>query len=283
MHVSVVIPWSARPELGITLPVNAALFAKHSAEVIVVNCGGSTETLDPLLHAPGLDTVRCVTLPGAPFNRSLAKNIGISCCTGDIVFFLDADILLESDVFRDMPALAKHRRVQKIRTVRESRPSHDPTLGYLDEQIVTHDIRFKNGGRAKLEFIVRGDGSRCGSGLLMVEKCHAVAVNGFNSELEGWGFEDIDFQLRLQAVLALQLVSAGDVVHLSHGDEQRGLAEGQSRDLEIRRNMSQCYGNYSRGNFQGSYSRDVEAWQDRLQISGPPSSGHNSAVRLVQP
>lgn len=73
---SVVIPWRNRPELARTLTANAEVFARHRAEVLIVNCGGDPDELSTLLRDQPIAELRQIYLPCGSFNWSLANNTG---------------------------------------------------------------------------------------------------------------------------------------------------------------------------------------------------------------
>jgi hypothetical protein len=262
---SVVIPWRDRPELKQTIAANASVFERHGAEVLVVNCGGDPDEVSALLRDPPVSRVRQIYLPGASFNRSLAGNIGASCGTGRYAFFLDADITLVSDVLRQAQVkLEREPCFVHVRTVYESRPEEAPALAFLKEVVYTRRLAFKNGQVARLRTRQGGDGSGGGPGLIAANRDHLVAVGGFNAALVDWGYEDADLQIRLQVVLSLARRSAGEVLHLTHGNEKRSTTQENLRD-GARRNEITCAGNYSRGLFQGTYLEDVRVWTPKLR------------------
>ena len=75
-ELSVIIPWSNRPEIKTTLDANGPLFGTRDVEVIVVNCGGDNSQLLELLRGPAVASLRCVELTATTFNKSLALNLG---------------------------------------------------------------------------------------------------------------------------------------------------------------------------------------------------------------
>jgi hypothetical protein len=65
---------------------------------MIVNCGGQQRILAELLAQQPVSNVRVVTLTGASFSKSLANNTGAVWGRGETLFFLDADIVLRTDV-----------------------------------------------------------------------------------------------------------------------------------------------------------------------------------------
>jgi glycosyltransferase involved in cell wall biosynthesis len=257
---SIIIPWRQRPELARTLAENAACFERHGAEVIIVNCGPADD-VEPLIRNISVSGLRHVVVPMPAFNKCLAHNLGVMSSTGRYLFLLDADIILCSDVIAQSRAiLARGRQCVNIRHVRESEPVHRGGLPGVKEMIETRDMTFIDGKKAQLRLFKRPDGSRAISGELLVSRSHFIGVGGFNSELQGWGHEDLDLMIRLQAAGGLSVRHVGTVMHLTHGDEKRNIKSG-SRLENNDSNRQVCFENYARGLYLGTYARDVEAWQ----------------------
>src|SRR5687768_1525399 len=72
MSVSVLIPWSNRADVAVTLARNAPVFDAHDADVIVVNCGGQVDTLTAILGEVGSSRIRIVDCRSPVFNKCRA-------------------------------------------------------------------------------------------------------------------------------------------------------------------------------------------------------------------
>jgi glycosyltransferase involved in cell wall biosynthesis len=257
-NVSVIIPWKDRPELKVTLAINARVFAQYDAEVIVANCGGDRVMVETFAEQADVPGLRHLFVPHASFNRSLAKNLGVHCSTGRILFFLDADIMLTTDVFASaLPLMESGDGFVQIRRVNESQPRVDPYMSFVAEKSEIQEFVLHDGRRAVIHCLKGSGGSRCGPGLMFLTREQVLAVNGFNSALHGWGFEDLDFQIRLQIATGATLRMTGEVTHLTHADDLRGANECQN-------NMIKCADQYRRANFAGTFDEDVRAWRDQV-------------------
>ncbi|MEU3146279.1 MULTISPECIES: glycosyltransferase [unclassified Streptomyces] len=103
--VSVVIPARcSQDELGLVMPRLAAAAAGCTSDVqIVVVDDGSTDDTAAVAAAGGAQVVSL----GATRGRSGARNAGLQVATGDVVVFLDSDMLVEPDF------LAEHLRLHE--------------------------------------------------------------------------------------------------------------------------------------------------------------------------
>jgi hypothetical protein len=88
-------------------------------------------------------------------------------------------------------------------------------------------------------------------------------VNGFNSQLVEWGWEDIDFLVRLRAAVGLRHESRGRAVHLGRAD---ATANRDAMRASENANFMRCLVNYHAGCFEGTYVEDVVAWASRVTL-----------------
>ena len=72
---------------------------------------------------------------------------------------------------------------------------------------------------------------------IFVTRNDFLAVDGMNSALAGWGFEDDDFLLRLQLGAGLRATAMGTVTHLTHDNPMRDL-NGKSVEEQIKLNYT---------------------------------------------
>jgi hypothetical protein len=269
--LSVLIPWCDRPEIRTTLAQNVPIFDRFGAEILILNCGGDIEQLKMLLSDVGsssLAGIRIADLFRPQFNRSYALNIGAHMGRSSKLFVLDADVLLNAELVRDALEILERPAFVTVEKVFESQPFDDlfdPDSSKLKPVSVvrTHfiDISLADGENIRIATFRRDevDGSRAGPGLMFLRKEHLIQVDGYNADLQYWGWEDLDLQVRLTKVLALEHREVGSVFHLSHGDGARALF-GKNAQSANRSNMGACCERYAQGNFRGTYSRDVQLW-----------------------
>jgi hypothetical protein len=250
--LSILIPWYERDELRSTLAANASAFLASNAEILILNCGGTSRRLRDLIVASELTGVRQLDIAVPRFNKSLALNIGLCHAISDTVFMLDADVILLDAI--PVQAMVE-RSFVTIEWVYESEPvaAQQPptrTNGILK-------LTFRDGSRVRHQLGHRDSlgNTRAGPGLLLAKKRDLLDISGYNSGLETWGWEDDDVLIRLQYVLARRRVQSGAALHLSHADTQRALSG--SRAESGQRNFIKCCRNYDKGLFTGTYHSDI--------------------------
>ncbi|MFB1483886.1 glycosyltransferase family 2 protein [Corallococcus sp. RDP092CA] len=277
--LSIVIPWKDRPELGVTLKRNRRFFTAHPYEVVVVNCGGSPALFREGLHAARFPGLRGVELPGTPFNKSLALNVGASDARADCLFFLDTDVVLKSDFLEAARERLGRKHFVTVDRVFESEPARERRESKLRELAYAVHFVDEQGREARVETnrVHLGDGSRSGPGMVLMRRKHFEAVNGMNSDLAGWGWEDLDLLVRLQLELGLTQRRHGDVLHLTHGDDRRDLA-GQTRAQSEHLNLARCMESYHQGHYWGTRVDDATTWKAR-QVAVAPAPVRGSAGR----
>lgn len=214
--VSVVIPARCgRDNLTLSLPrlTAAAAGCDGDVQVVVVN-DGSTDDTAAVAAAGGAQVVSLATSRGI----ARARNAGLRVATGDVVLFLDSDMLVEPDF------LAEHLRLHEAAndTVVAGGRRHMPP-GVTDPA---------DAG------VLRGDSREALLDLYSYNlACHAhpwsiaygcnvsvdrrlmerAAPDGFDESFVGWGIEDQEFAFRLARHGARWAYSrAASAAHLHH-------------------------------------------------------------------
>ncbi len=269
---SALIPWGDRADLVESLPRNGSLFERHGVEIVIVNLGGRFETLREIVRASGVPNVVTIDLPvtrvaphspvtWSEFNRSLCLNVAAMASRGQYLFMMDSDIVLQTDLFPESREhLATGTRFVSMERLIETNPKPPRNDGvdlscFLAEVIETRELVTKDGRRAVLRERCYS-GLRGSDGILLVRRDHMQAVGGMNSMLSGWGYEDSDFQMRLQLLLGLERIEVGTALHLTHPSGRN--------DASWQRNRLICARNYCAGEFHGTWDQDAERWASGL-------------------
>lgn len=267
--LTVVIPWNNRPELERTLAQNAPIFRHFGLSIIIVNCGGNHEDLNRLVSAAKAKAL-LIELPRVEFNKSLALNIGIDYSSSEYIFALDADMIVPPKTMNDCLNALESGQVLSIARARETHPRPDEAMPFgtnLCEIVHLQSVEFVWGNgqttSAPSYRTYLSDGSRGGQGQLLVRRDDLLAIEGYNSQLREWGFEDIDMLIRLQHGLNLKHREIGEVIHLSHDDSVRALRGDSRRECNLRNLRIACE-KYCKGNFKGSLSQDLSCHKKEL-------------------
>jgi predicted glycosyltransferase involved in capsule biosynthesis len=263
MKITVVIPWCNRSELGYALPENIAALQNVEAEVLIVNSGGDIHRLRSLTSGYLGPHVRVIHMAGAAcFNKAECLNLGVFQSCAEWIFTLDCDVVPDANFFPSaLGVLEPGNRFVTVKEVIESEPGigvHSWSLqGELLQRVTTTKIVHQNGRSAIIQHCIDKDGTRNGTGLVLVRREQFIAIEGLNSGLKGWGYEDVDFQVRLQLGLGLKRISMGRARHMSH-PSIAGAETTQARNIAV------AWKNYSEGKLNGTFTQDVERWKDRL-------------------
>lgn len=259
MGLSVLIPWADRPELAQTLSANAQVFAALGAEVLVANCGGDGSALARLAEEVDIPRLRVVECGPGPFNKCRAINIAAEAARDDLLFFLDADVVLDDAL--ELPAdLLSGNAFMTLEKVRESAggpvgqgPGDLAGVRFTItlEFGVTEPITVETGRR---HF---DNDARSSPGLLLVSAADFRAVGGMDARMAHWGWEDLDLIVRLQHLLGRKRIEHGSAWHLTHGDERRNLPAGLSRAESERKNLNFAIAKYRAGDWLGTLAADT--------------------------
>lgn len=268
--LSIIVPWCDRKEILESISGFLTCLDALNGEILIVNYSGDQAYLDNNL--PQNKRLRVIqTEQKKYFNKSAAQNIGATYSAFDVLFFCDCDILISNSVVQEIAThLVRSKEVfatvagVKETTINSRGAGHITRFGYT--------LQLKTRDGATLEIIDNeedgDDGTRQAPGLLFLKKEHFLAVDGYNSQLLGWGWEDQDMIARLSLGARLQRHTHGIFGHISHGDRSRMArypefsSRWESRDQMFR----QALANYDQANFQGTYSSDIrriESWEHR--------------------
>jgi predicted glycosyltransferase involved in capsule biosynthesis len=208
------------------------------------------------------------------FNKSCAQNLGAFHTTQPFLFFCDCDTIIDLATCASL--------LEQI----NSRPGTFGTFAQLRETAVNsrggkhvtcfgYELRIHTADGRQLRIVDNEEdadaGTRQAPGLLMIRREDFLTINGYNSRLHGWGWEDQDMISRLTLGNGLERISYGSAIHISHDDYARighyppVTNRWESRDRMFRKALA----NYDDANFQGTYDLDVQ------QIAAEKISGGN--------
>lgn len=283
-RVSVVVPWWNRTDISTTLRTNVPLVKEACGELMVVNCAGNTDELRRLIRDSEAEDVVVAQLDVPHFNKALALNYSIDLCRAPYFFSLDSDVLLSPGLLATaLELIANKPAFLTVAWMHESQPRLKTSSldamriyrsDYLTDLAYSTEAEFTFRDRTVVRVAVQRNNvftdARFGCGLLLARREDLLSVGGYNSELMGWGWEDIDLQVRLRKRLP-DHIQFGDVCHLTHGDEARSLNEKDKR-YSNRENMARCFDRYSKGDFNGTLQQDRRHWKhcltNRKDITG---------------
>ena len=273
--LSVLITWCNRPEFEYALSQNRHWLIEAEAEVLIINCAGDHAALARMVSTVQLPCAKLIRVPHPRFNKALSLNLGIHLSKAEIIFTMDADIVSSSFPVK-VEAQQLKTAFATVRWMHESKPD-DPVLkpaltegtAYVQTVEQSHGLTFRwSDGTVSTVTTARKslfNGSRAGAGQLMARKEHLIAVGGYNSDLEHWGWEDNDMQLRLAKFLGLQHIESGEVIHLSHSDGSRAMY-GETRASLTWHNLKQSIQRYSSHDFLGTLVSDISKWGERCEV-----------------
>jgi hypothetical protein len=268
--VDIIITWRDRGELRQALPRFGAAAARLGGEVAVVNYGGSMELLRG--QVAGCDGhVRVVEVPNTPyFHKARALNLGAASTARDLLFFCDADILLEPEVLEGLVEKLM-QRADSFATLKGVRETELNARGGNNVVCFGYELRVRVANGRELRIVDHEedavDGTRNAPGLLLVRREHFLQIEGFNSQLHGWGWEDQDMIARLTLGAGLHRILDGSALHISHADSLRIAHYPVSNRWESRDRMfRQALENYDRGDFLGTYSADIREAPSRVVL-----------------
>jgi GT2 family glycosyltransferase len=182
MSITIVIPFH-RNLRHLEQSLGAARRAAPSAEIVVA-ADGATEEYQPIVAAAG---ARIVVVPG-PSGPAVARNRAAALATGDIVVFIDADVVVHPDAVTGMCA------------VLTSEPDLVAIFGSYDLAPAEPDFwsQYKNLSHAYVHQIGSPEATTFWAGLGAVRTDAFRRVGGFDERFPKPCVEDIELGYRLR-------------------------------------------------------------------------------------
>ena len=183
--ISVVIPVFNNVEM-LSRCLAAVAASTHPALEIIVVDDGSTENLQPVTDSFGARLVRVSAGPRGPAH---ARNAGASAAVGEVVLFVDADVLIDTDT------------LQRFAGVFAARPDVSAVFGSYDDEPATSDFvsQFKNLFHHFVHQQANVEAETFWSGCGAVRRDVFLAAGGFDDKRYGRpSIEDIELGYRLR-------------------------------------------------------------------------------------
>lgn len=179
--VNIVVPAHQAAD---TLPrcLDAILAAGVDASDVVVVDDGSTDGSGDIARRKGVKVIR----NDRPLRPAKARNAGVAQCTGDIVVFVDADVIPHPDAVRRLLEPFSDPQVAAAFGSYDTRPEAQSVVS-----------RYRNLLHSHVHQTANPEAETFWTGLGAVRRERFDALGGFQSEWEN--IEDVEFGLRLKA------------------------------------------------------------------------------------
>ncbi len=190
-----------RHHIEVTLPTWIDIKTDLGYEIVIVDYDTDDdvgELFKSLQSEVLIRHVRCEHLP--TFNLSHARNIGANHAKGDRIMFVDIDTYLDAGAINFVGYFEKDQKY----------------LAAVDSQVRKE--------------IVNG-------GLLAVGLEQHKKIFGFNENIEGWGFEDIDYKRRLKSI-GLEFFEMPQHIYtcIDHEDTERTQCYEEEKEISWTKN-----------------------------------------------
>jgi len=226
--VSVVIPSYNRSESVVRL-VRALATERNSAittEIIVVLDGSTDDSEQRLRTVTKSEVPNLIVHRQENRGRAAARNAGIAASTGDVLLFLDDDVLPTGPIIRQhLEALRNADAV--LGRIKHGGSSDEPRY-MTDLSTEFHESRHTRLQKSTASI----DATEVFAGNLSVKRSWLELVGEFDEEFSGYGCEDWDLGERLLAAGATFAYSPeAEVVHYAGVTNQRWLRNAREEAL----------------------------------------------------
>ena len=145
------------------------------------------------------------------FRLARSRNNGVKAATGELLIFLDQDVILPDDFVEKVYEKRKKKRIVFVRGYLTSQDEKKQIFSFLDKENFNYDkilkIIYKKEVAKELKRIIfkdklyrilywlklRSRGTKMVGMMFALYKDDFIAINGFDSLYKGWGQEDDDF------------------------------------------------------------------------------------------
>lgn len=160
--------------------------SRVGVECILVDDGSTDGSLEAIRNYP----LRIIPCSAGPHGPAFARNRGVEAARGEIVFFIDSDVLVSPDVF------------SRVMELFERHPQYDAIFGSYDESPGEADFlsQYKNLLHAFVHQQASSEGHTFWSGCGAVRRSVFVELGGFDEmRYSRPSIEDIDLGCRMRA------------------------------------------------------------------------------------
>jgi glycosyltransferase involved in cell wall biosynthesis len=289
--IDVIIPVKDRPEVETC--VQSLSHLPQINRVFICDGGSEITCRYILAKLQQLPKVHVLQLPISGFNKSYLMNQGILQASAEFILMSDADIVWNGSTLKQLQHSidSTEDAICSVHHVEET----DPVTVALKRDRYTYTIT-RSADAVTLDIRLATEQSqRPGCGLLLSRQRTLLKLGGYKESFQGWGWEDQDLLIRAQ-LLGIKIATAGQVLHLSHQDDQRNIFHQRvSPSLTRNRNLLVAINSLLQRNFWGDLSRSFNklivyqkkfaSWTWAAQEAVPSSQAgqHLLGERLVEP
>jgi hypothetical protein len=277
--VSLILPLESGDEPRITVGWLESWFASCLVDVVIVQSGARGVLSHSLLQfCSKASSGRHVEVRECGFNRGLLINVGLHFSRASRAFIFDLNYVPASNLLADVISVldgGNYVTVQKVHYKEFGfdalpRGVSQPTNGKCLKSFVrrtTVKASWTDGRTVQLESQRDSpvEGIRAGFNLMAVDTSNLRAIGGYNSGLALSAWAAADVQLRLRRTLGLRHLELGEVYRLPNNGSSNPTPQAYMKAVHV--NFMLLCDLYAAGSTQGTLSRDVLKWKDKLFVT----------------
>ncbi|MBN1968241.1 MAG: glycosyltransferase family 2 protein [Candidatus Delongbacteria bacterium] len=136
----------------------------------------------------------------------LSRNIGAEKANGDVLLFLDDDVILKNNITNDLQSFVEEGKFSVISTLEYQGTVKNFNLNkYLSSRGAS---KYNHGDVVKSNYLT--------TAFFAIHRNDFFKMGGFSSNFKGYGWEDTEFGLKLEKFNVLLKVIKSDSVHMHH-------------------------------------------------------------------
>lgn len=261
-RIAIIIPvWGNRPEFKTSFPSNIVAFSSVGSEVIICTDESSAAELVELVIST--TSQKCIpdgfvkiAIGKVPTTKSKLLNLSGLATQAHIFLFCDCDIVLPEEVLREMVNVTTEGNIAHLGKVVPYHRLADVNPSNNVESFISSvrdlvEFSTVDGKTVVVEksVIFPNEGARSGPGIVCVNRTMFENAGGYNEDLSGYGWEDIDLLVRLCLTSDARAVPVGIAYEIA---SVRSRPELDKQLMNEARNYQKCLANYCIGVLSGS-------------------------------
>lgn len=254
-------------------------YGKNDYEVIVVDDGSQDDTWEEIKNINENYELKYIYLErNSDSCRSRARNFGWKAAEGEIIIFVDSDIIVRNNYLYEVDRCYSFDRDLLVIGTRLMLP--DNTVNYNEDEWYAIEKKAYNGGMNVLEIrhlifeylsynlsVHRFPWMNVFSCNMVVPREWLEKVDGFDESFKGWGKEDVDLGYRLyKAGIKIIVNNRLEVLHQYHSSSAASAEKDQTNKKQFLKRHPEAFEDLQKGKEFASFRIDrLSKYNDILE------------------
>jgi hypothetical protein len=259
--LAILVPaWGRREAFSAALAESFGVLVASCTELVLCLDPESYDEMGSLIRALArrsrpAATVKTIVLDERPRSKGAALNAAFGETSAAMVMCMDCDIVPTLETIRELQVTATAGFVAHLGQVIRRGPAKSSVRSRVEAIKTTVEVVRDDGRTASVvrSAIFPNENARGAPGVVCLPRDVFLAAGGFNGNLGGYGWEDVDFILRAALIGDTRVAAVGRAEEISPLLSRDDL---EGRLLSESRNYERCVADYCLGKLVGTLMQD---------------------------